>query len=141
MKSFIYQGLGFPVMLIGVHTEVIHGEELPILNHADLEKRIFEALLWSTHRLSGAELLFVRGFMRKTQSTMAADIGLKSHSMISQWESKNLEATGMDPSMENAVRMLMANHIGQLSGYAVGRSLEVIRGNLVEPAPVEVNVA
>ncbi len=141
MKAYVYEGLGFPVMLIGVHTEVIHGEELPILNHADLELRVFEALLWSNHRLSGAELLFVRGFMRKTQAVLASDIGLKSHSMISQWEGKNLAATGMDAATENAVRMLMANHIGQLTGYAMKRSLEVMRGNLIEPVPVEVNVA
>ncbi|MDQ3232004.1 MAG: hypothetical protein M3Q07_09310 [Pseudobdellovibrionaceae bacterium] len=141
MKNMVYEGLGFPVMLQGVRTEVIHGEELPILDHADLERRVFEALLWSPHRLSGAELLFARGFMRKTQASLASAIGLKTHSMISQWENRNHEATGMDPTMENAIRMLMADHVGQLQSYALKISLEVIRGNLADPRPVEINVA
>ena len=140
MKNIKYDGLGFPVLLIGVQTETIHGEELPILNHADLEQKVFTALLWSDHKFSGAELSFVRGFMRKTQANLANSIGLKSHSMISQWEAKGLEPTGMDPATENAVRTLMANHIGQLQQYIV-KSLEVIGGNLTNSSPLEINIA
>jgi DNA-binding transcriptional regulator YiaG len=139
MKKIVYEGLGFPVLLIGAHTEMIHGEELPIINHADLELRVFHALLWSTHKLTGAELSFVRGYMRKTQADLAKDIGLRSHSMISQWEAKGLASTGMDPATENGIRTLLANHIGLLQQYAL-RSLEILKGNFQELSPIEVNL-
>lgn len=139
MKSWIYEGLGFPVLLLGVHTEVIHGEELPILNHADLERRVFDALLWSKHRLTGAELCFARGYMRKTQANLAAAIGLKTHSMISQWENKNQNPAGMDTATEHAIRTLMAHHIGELGRYGL-KSLDVLSGKFQAQAPVEVNL-
>jgi hypothetical protein len=139
MKTMVYEGLGFPVLLVGVQTETLHGEELPILNHANLERLVFEALLWSPHRLTSSELSFARGYMRKTQANLASAIGLKTHSMISQWENKGQEATGMDTATENAVRTLMANHIGELTRYAP-RSLDVLSGKFQAQAPVKINL-
>ncbi len=120
-------------------TEYFSRRIQPILNHAALELGVFHALLWSTHKLTGAELSFVRGYMRKTQGELAKDIGLKSHSMISQWEAKGLATTGMDPATENGVRTLLANHIGLLPQYAL-RSLYVLKGNFKKLSPIEVNL-
>ncbi len=40
MHSMIYEGLVFPLALFGVQAEVLHGAKLPILNHAELERRV-----------------------------------------------------------------------------------------------------
>ncbi|RYZ87570.1 MAG: hypothetical protein EOP04_11400 [Proteobacteria bacterium] len=138
MKSLFYYGLGFPVFLKDVETEVIRSEELPIVDHNELERRVFSALLRSDHQLTGAEFSFARGFMRKTQKALASSIGLKTHSMISTWEAKGNASTGMDPAQEHAVRTVMAHYVNELNSY-LPTSLAILRGEFSPESKLEVS--
>lgn len=139
MKSIFYEGLGFPVFLRDVQTENIRGEELPIIDHNELERRVFSALLMSTHQLTGAELLFARGFMRKTQKSFSSSIGLKTHSMVSTWENKGNAPTGMDPAHEHAVRTVMASYVNEAKSYEVN-SLSILSGQFKPESRIEVSL-
>lgn len=138
MKSILYFGLGFPVFLKDVETQVIRGEELPVVDHNELERRVFTALLMSDHQLTGAELLFARGYMRKTQKALSSSIGLKTHTMISLWETKGDAPAGMDSAQEHAVRTVMAHHANELIAYA-SASLTVLKGELSPESRLEVS--
>lgn len=138
MKSLFYYGLGFSVFLKEVETEVIRGEELPIVDHNELERRVFSALLMSDHQLTGTEFSFARGFMRKTQKALASSIGLKTHSMISTWEAKANAPTGMDPAQEHAVRTVMAHYVNELNVY-VSSSMSILRGEFAPGSKIEIN--
>ena len=94
-KGYQYNGLGFPVILVGFEFEEAFGEKLPKLNHRKLEETVFKALLDSKIRLSGSQLAFVRKFMGLTQQQFAIELGMQSHARISQWESKKENITGM----------------------------------------------
>lgn len=46
MKKLKYNGLGFPINLIGIKTRKFRGEILPDINHRELEDKAFKILLW-----------------------------------------------------------------------------------------------
>lgn len=138
MKSIFYYGLGFPIFLKDVETQIIRDEELPIVDHNELERRVFFALLTSDHQFTGAEFSFARGFMRKTQKALASSIGLKTHSMISTWESKGNAPTGMDPAQEHAVRTVMAHYINELNAY-LSTSMTILRGEFSPKSDLKVS--
>lgn len=138
MKKMLYLGLGFPVHLIGVKSREFRGEILPDINHRILEDMVFKTLLWMPARFSGAHLSFVRGYMRLSQKDFATMLGLKTHTTISAWESKENKATGMQRAIEVIIRLLMAEFINEDCFYSHFKEfLEVTR----PPMNLELNVA
>lgn len=111
MKKMRYKGLGFPIDLIGVKTLKFRGEILPDINHRELEDQVFNILLWHHALFSGAQLSFIRGYMGLSQKEFATLLGLKTHSTISGWESKENKATGMPRTTELVIRLFMAEFI------------------------------
>ena len=111
MKELIYKGLGFTIHLKGVKTREFRGEVLPDINHRKLEDMVFRTLLWLPAHFSGAHLSFVRGYMGLSQKEFATLLGLKTHTTISGWESKEDKATGMAGTTEVVIRLLMADFI------------------------------
>jgi DNA-binding transcriptional regulator YiaG len=112
MKKLIYEGLGFSVVLKGVKTFQFRGETLPKINHRELEDMVFKALLRHPAHFSGAQLSFVRGYMKLSQKKFASMLGLSTHATISGWEGKKNHATGMPVATEVVIRLLMAEFIG-----------------------------
>lgn len=138
MKKLMYLGLGFPVFLIGVKHREFRGEVLPDINHRELEDRVFRALLWMPTRFSGAQLAFVRGYMKLSQKKFATILGLKTHSTISNWEAKENKATEMQGAIEVIIRLLMAEFIKDNQFYSHFKEfLEVTQ----PPGNLELNVA
>lgn len=135
-KNFIYNGLGFPVCLKRVKTRKVMGEAVPILNHAQFEVQVFEALLWSRSRLSGSQLAFVRSYMGLTQKQLAIELGQKGHARISQWENTGDKVSGMSSATELGVRLIMAFFLNTLGKYAT-HFQPILRGELEEPSIIE----
>ncbi len=111
MRDMKYNGLGFSVTLKRVETREFQGETIPVINHRELEDRVFRTLLYSPFHFSSAHLAFVRGYMGISQKGFAAILGLSAHSTISGWESKGDKASGMPQTTELVVRLLMADYI------------------------------
>lgn len=111
MKKTRYNGLGFPIDLIGVKTRKFRGEILPDINHRELEDRVFKILLWLPAHFSGAQLSFIRGYMGLSQKEFATILRLKTHATISGWEGKENKDTGMQGTTEVVIRLLMAEFI------------------------------
>jgi DNA-binding transcriptional regulator YiaG len=107
-KTLFYEGLGFPIVMIGFKAKKVRGELLPDVNMKQLQVMVFEALMVKSSSLSGSELLFVRSYLGLTQAQFAAKIGLSNHSRISQWEKKGLRSCGMEYVTELSVRLCMA---------------------------------
>lgn len=115
MKKFRYNGLGFPIDLIGIKTRKFRGEILPDINHRALEDEVFKVLLRLPAHFSGAQLSFIRGYMELSQKEFATMLGLKTHATISGWEGKGNKATGMPGTTELVIRLLMAEFIKDTS--------------------------
>lgn len=110
-KKMLYEGLGFPIILVGFKTRKVRGEELPDANFKELQAKVFEALTVKPGHLTGSELLFVRSYLEMTQAQFARKVGLANHSRVSQWEKKGARPSGMEYLTELSVRLLMASAI------------------------------
>lgn len=113
MPKVLFMQLGFPIMLIDPPMTMIRGETIPEVNMKDLQDLAFGALILKPARLTGSEVRFIRAFQRLRQSDFAAILNMANHSVVSQWESRLDDPTGMDYNTEVVLRIWMANRIGR----------------------------
>jgi len=137
-QKFIYEGLGFPIVLVGFKTKKIRGEVFPEVNFKDLQAMAFSALVSKPGRLTGSELLFVRSYLGLTQLQFSKQVGLANHSRVSQWEKRGLKATGMDYPAELTIRLIMASAI---EDRLISKTYKVFAKNPIKDSttPVEVH--
>jgi DNA-binding XRE family transcriptional regulator len=137
-SKFIYEGLGFPVILVGFKTTKIRGEVLPDVNFKDLQAMVFSALISKPGRFTGSELLFVRSYLGLTQLQLSKQVGLANHSRVSQWEKKGLKATGMDYPAELSIRLMMA---AAIEDNLISKVYKKLSKNRIkdDAAPIELN--
>ena len=113
MANVLFTQLGFPILLIDPPILTVRGETLPDVNMKDLQSAVFRMLILKPARLTGSEVRFIRAFQRLRQAELAAILNMANHSVVSQWESRLDEPTGMDYNTEVVLRIWMANRIGR----------------------------
>jgi len=134
-----YTALGFPVILLGFPVKKVRGVEVPDVNLNKLQQLAFEALISKPVTLTGAEVRFIRSYLRLNQTDFAKILNQSSHSIVSQWEKKGLNATGMDYNTEIVLRLHMAKTMSrkELTERAEGLLEESPIEFKVKPAPIE----
>ncbi len=136
-KNFLYEGLGFPIIFTKVPVKNIWDELVPDINHRQLQDIVFRTLLCEKIKLSGAHLSFVRHYMELKQEDLAKKLGLSGHSMISKWESKKQNSTGMSSATEAAVRALMREYLHE-PHISLQEFIAFLSGDLDEPKPIQI---
>jgi DNA-binding transcriptional regulator YiaG len=104
-QEIIYEGLGFPIIIVNPQFIEFEGEKVLDVDHEELQSYVFRALIDKPARLTGAEVKFMRLYMEFTQEALAQKLILSNTSTISKWESKEAEFTGMDRQTEILLRM------------------------------------
>jgi len=138
-NKMLYTALGFPVVLIGFPVKKVRGVEVPNVNLNTLQKSAFEALIGKPASLSGAEVRFIRSYLRLTQTAFAKILNQSGHSIVSQWEKKGLKTTGMDYNTEILLRLHMAKTLSRsglvehVENFLEERPIKVKS----KPAPIE----
>lgn len=112
MASVIFMELGFPIMLIDPPMIEIRGHLMPDFNMGQLQDTVFALLARKTARLSGSEVGFIRAYLRMRQVDFALLLNKANHSVVSQWEAKQDEPSGMDYNTEVLLRLIMATQAG-----------------------------
>lgn len=118
MSQIIYKELGFPVILTDPQMVVLRGQELPKINMKYLQKTVFKMLVDCPHRLTGDQVRFIRKYKKLRQADFAAVLNMANQSVVSQWENKNDQPTGMDYNTEVVLRLWMASGIGMSGDMA-----------------------
>lgn len=109
-----YDGLGFLIYLINPPLLTLpDGTEIPAPNMRTLQKAVFQLLIEKPARLTGAEIRFVRKYLRLKQAELAALLHLSNHSAVSQWETREGEPTGMEYNTEILLRLRMAAAVSE----------------------------
>lgn len=103
-KSFIYQGLGFPVRLKNVPMIHALGTWSPYVDYEALMNIVFWKLAHKESRLTGDEVKFIRLRSKMTLQAFAQSLGV-THPAVIKWEKKGDKATGMHWSNEKDIRM------------------------------------
>ncbi len=117
-KAEIYTALGFPVVILNPSYRLFEGEEILDVNPKAVMDAVFAFIPEKKGRITGAEIRFLRSYMKLTQEAFARMIGV-DHSSIAKWEAKKQEITGMEIQVEFMVRArckLFGNkkaHIGE----------------------------
>ena len=107
-EKMIWEGLGFPIKLVGFKMKKINDEFVPDLNMKEIQQEAFMALITKHGRFTGCELKFIRTYLQLTQIEFAKSINASDRSSISQWENKLDYPTGMDINTEIMIRLFMA---------------------------------
>lgn len=140
MANVVFRELGFPILLMDVPVINVRGEPVPDVNLKVLQDSVFALLVTKPSRLTGAEVRFIRKYLRLRQADLAQVLNMANHSVVSQWESREDTPTGMDYNTEVLLRLWMAAKSGpadQLLELLESRlkNLETDGGVLEVPTP------
>lgn len=130
MANIVFEELGFPIVLVDPPTREVRGQAVLDLNMRTLQAEVFRHLIAKRSRLTGAELRFVRKHLRMRQADFARVLNMANHSVVSQWEGREDEATGMAYNTEVLLRIWMAAKVG-----LGDQLLELLEAKLKDLAP------
>jgi hypothetical protein len=141
MANVTYTELGFPITLVNPPMVTIRGEILPDVSPRDVANAVFLQLIHSHQRLTGDQVRFIRKHMRLRQADLAEVLHMANHSVVSQWESREGESSGMEYNTEVVLRLWMAGKVGQGAGIVdlMERDLRDLRPS--DGGPLAVGVA
>lgn len=140
-KKIVYTALGFPIVLVGFRLKKVRGIEVPDTNLNTLQKVVFEALVQKPTNFTGAEVRFIRSFLRLSQTEFSKILNQAGHSIVSQWETKGIRATGMECNTEILLRLHMARTLNRagFAQYAESCLVESPFKRKSNPEPIEVD--
>lgn len=106
VKRFIYEGLGFPVVLVNVSLVKKRGIWTPAVDYNKLQKEALLALTHKTTPLTGHELHFIRTYFELTLDKFGKQFGV-SHVAVLAWEKKGNKPAKINPSTELFIRLMV----------------------------------
>lgn len=106
-ETFIYEGLGFPVLLVNVPMRKVLGEWAIDINFDQLQIEALRMLAKKQTRLTGKEIRFIRHYMDMSTHEFAKELEV-THVSILKWES---EKTHMNPNTEIVLRLRILKHL------------------------------
>lgn len=112
MANVVYEELGFPIVLVDPPMVEVRGHQVPDLNLRELQEAVFRLLIVKPARLTGAEVRFIRKHLRMRQADLARVLNMANHSVVSQWERREDQCTGMEYNTEVLLRVWMAAKVG-----------------------------
>ena len=111
----IYEALGFPIIIENPRYVEFAGDKVLDVNPEKIMKAAFKAVIHKPARLSGSEVKFLRGYMQMSQEEFAKLIGVE-RSIISKWQDRKYEFTGMDVPTEVLLRVQCQLFINKKAG-------------------------
>jgi len=105
--TFVYEGLGFPVLLIDVPMKKVFGEWAIDVGLNRLQLAALHLLLRKRAALTGDEIRFIRKFLEMSTTEFGDTFGV-SHVAVVKWENEQMR---MNPGMEVYIRLHMWNHL------------------------------
>lgn len=106
-ETFVYEGLGFPVVLVNVPMRKAFGELIIDINFAQLQKVAMLELAKKPTPLSGKEIRFFRHYLNMSTHEFAKELGV-SHVSILNWENEDAK---MNAASEIDMRLYVLNHL------------------------------
>lgn len=107
IKTFVYEGLGFPITLVNAPMKKVFGEWVIDIDMTRLQLVVLRALVFKQGRLTKDELQFIRKFLSLTTTEFGRTLGV-THSAVVQWENGKRQLT---PSTEFCMRLHVLSHL------------------------------
>ena len=106
-KTFVYEGLGFPITLVKTPMKKVFGEWVIDIDMHRLQLSVLRALAFKKTRLTRHELQFIRKFFSMTTTVFGRTFGV-SHVAVIQWENGKRQ---LSPSIEFCIRLHVLAHL------------------------------
>jgi DNA-binding transcriptional regulator YiaG len=100
-KSYIFEGLGFPVILVNAPWKKVFGEWALDINFKNLQNDVLHALIHKPMPLNGQELRFIRKFLEMTTTKFGKLFGV-THGTVLKWENEQVR---INPATELCIRL------------------------------------
>jgi DNA-binding transcriptional regulator YiaG len=104
IEKFVYEGFGFPVILLNVPMKEIRGIEVPNINYNTLQLTVLDMLSHKTVPLTGNEIRFIRQSLKMTLVAFAKHFGV-THAAVIKWEKSKDNFAKITPSTELHIRL------------------------------------
>lgn len=105
-KRFIYEGLGFPVVLINVPLVKKRGIWTPSIDYNKLQKAVLVALSHKPVALIGSEVHFIRAYFEMTLEGFGRHFGV-THAAVLNWEKMGDQPAKINPTTELCLRLFI----------------------------------
>jgi len=106
LKDYIYNSLGFPVILHNVTVQKIFGEDVLDIDYTELQESVLIDLCHKRDPLTGQELKFIRKYFEKTTTLFGQLFGC-SHAAVLKWEKHGDQFAKVDPGTEVCIRLFI----------------------------------
>ena len=110
LKTYIFTGFGFNVLLKNVLIKSVDGQDYPLLNMNQLRTDIAKSLISNKQCFTGYQLKFLRTYLKMSYDQLGEKIYIPA-STLRSWENKGSEFTGFSIEQEKAFRILAINQI------------------------------
>lgn len=107
IETFIYKGLGFPILLENVPMKKRVGEWTIDIDFDQLERCVLFSLIEKQAPLKGKEIRFIRNYIDMSTHEFAEILGV-THVTVLHWEK---DETKMNPGIEIVLRLYILNHL------------------------------
>lgn len=143
-KNYLYNGLGFPVMLKTAEFRFIGQKWLLKVDVKKVAEAVIRALPSKPVGLTGAEIKFARTYFDLSKRKLAEELNV-SHTAVNKWEDADQEKAKMDSSMEilfrSYIKLKLKEEEADFSNFYRGLLDESKKfSEEVEPQPLEIAV-
>lgn len=105
-KTYIYEGLGFPIELHDVEMIFVNGEYIPKLDIRKIADEAIKDLILQITKLTGNQIRFIRSYFSLSLREFSNVVN-ESHAAVRKWENFNDQPTNMDPNIEITIRVFI----------------------------------
>jgi DNA-binding transcriptional regulator YiaG len=106
VKRFVYEGLGFPIVLINVTFVNKRDVWTPAIDYNKLQKHVLLALSHKSTALTGNEIHFIRTYFEMTLECFGKHFGV-THVAVLNWEKMGNKPAKASPTTELCLRLLI----------------------------------
>jgi DNA-binding transcriptional regulator YiaG len=110
MKTYIYEGLGFPIELENVEMILVNGEYAPKIDIRSIAGKTIKNLILQKNKLTGNQVKFIRSYFSMSLREFSKIVN-ESHTAVKKWESFKHKPTNMDPNIETRIRVYIYDKI------------------------------
>lgn len=114
IKQFLYEGLGFPIVLKNLPTIEKHGEVIPDVNFNQLQKAVLLSLCHKAMPLTGNEIGFIRKYFEMTLAQFGEKLGC-SHVAVLKWEKQGDTFAKIEPTTDVCIRLFVFSQLNSKS--------------------------
>ncbi len=111
MKTYTYNGFGFPIELHHVEMVEVDGEFHPKIDIRELAENTMQTLAVQESRLTGNQIKFIRTYFKMSLREFSKKVVHETHAAVKKWEDCGDKLTAMDVNIEKAIRLYITDKV------------------------------